>query len=118
MAAQPGQPYFDRDLANHLIGRHVIVGMTYLHHDGSLDRQEQAHRFVVRADEELVAIEVWGTGEMITLPPDLRPFETPAAPGEYRLRSTGEIVVDPDYTVSWTVSAADPGEESGSSDAR
>jgi hypothetical protein len=103
----PDRPRFDRDLANLLVGKHVLVGMTYLHHDGTLDRQEQVHGFVTRADEQSVVIERWGGGDETTLPPDTRPFQ-PAPPGEYRLRSTGEVVVDPDYLASWTVTAPAP----------
>lgn len=41
-------------------------------------------------------------GSAYWLPPDVRPF-TVAARGEYRLRSTGEVVVDPDLTATWVV---------------
>ena len=41
-------------------------------------------------------------GELLTLPPDLRPFQ-PAPAGSYRLRSTGEVVLDPDYLATWTI---------------
>ncbi len=54
------------------------------------------------AVEPLVSI-VRGDGtEPFTLPPVEEAFE-PAPPGEYRLRTTGEVVVDPDFTTSWTV---------------
>ncbi len=42
------------------------------------------------------------SGGHYDLPPDVRTFEE-ARPGEYRLRSTGEIVVDPDFTSTWIV---------------
>jgi hypothetical protein len=32
----------------------------------------------------------------------MRAFQ-PAPPGEYRLKSTGEIVVDPDLLSTWTI---------------
>jgi len=41
-------------------------------------------------------------GGSYQLPPDGSALEE-ARPGSYRLRSTGETVVDPDYTCSWTV---------------
>jgi hypothetical protein len=93
---------FDADLAALLLGAHVLIGITFLRADGEVEGQEQHHGHVVTCDETIVAIEPWGGGELITLPPDLRPFQ-PAPPGEYRLRSTGEVVVDPDFTASWTV---------------
>ena len=41
-------------------------------------------------------------GEVLTLPPNPDAF-TDAKPGIYRLRSTGEEVVDPDLTTVWTI---------------
>jgi len=40
--------------------------------------------------------------EVECLPPDLRAFRK-AEPGEYRLKSSDEVVVDPDYLASWTI---------------
>ena len=41
-------------------------------------------------------------GEIFCLPPNLS--STKIAPlGEYRLRSTGQIVVDPDYLTTWNI---------------
>jgi hypothetical protein len=45
-----------------------------------------------------------GSEEEFTLPPILEAFE-PAEPGEYRLRSTGEVVVDPDVLAKFRISA-------------
>jgi hypothetical protein len=41
-------------------------------------------------------------GSAYNLPPDIRRFEN-ALPGEYRLRSTGEVISDPDFTCTWRV---------------
>jgi hypothetical protein len=40
------------------------------------------------------------------LPPEPDAFDE-AVPGEYRLRSTGEVVVNPAFTTSWTVEAGE-----------
>jgi hypothetical protein len=42
-------------------------------------------------------------GKLYTLPPDTRSIEV-APPGEYRLRATGEVVCNPDYTVTFSIS--------------
>lgn len=97
-----GRPEFNADFAADLIGKHVLIGLTFMTSDGEVESQEQYHGLVVCCDETTVAIEPWGGGDLITLPPDLRPFQQ-APPGEYRLRSTGETVVDPDFTASWTI---------------
>lgn len=60
---------------------------------------------MIEADPgEGIALRLEGAraGETYRLPPDLRAF-APAPPGEYRLRETGEVVVDPDYTTSRTI---------------
>ncbi len=98
-------PQFDNRFAETLIGKHVLVGLTYMRAD-VVASKHQFHGLVVQCDETIIAIEQWGGGDPITLPPDPRSFEA-AAPGEYRLLSTGEVVVDPDYTASWTIHLAD-----------
>jgi hypothetical protein len=97
-----GDGRFSQEFADLLLGKHVLVGVTWVAADGEVESSEQRHGLVVRCDETIVAIEPWGGGELITLPPDLDAFQA-APPGQYRLRSTGEVVVDPDYTASWTV---------------
>jgi hypothetical protein len=98
-----------------LIGKTVLVAITRVDHTGELLSQDQFHGVVVSLDEELVHIRVAGTGEDFTLPPDPRAFFY-AAPGEYTLRATGEMVTDPDITTTWTVTAPGPS-EAGSDDA-
>lgn len=54
--------------------------------------------------EEGVTLRLEGsrTGELFILPPDLRGF-FPARRGSYRLRQSGETVIDPDYTTTWNM---------------
>lgn len=49
-------------------------------------------------------------GEILSLPSDLRAIE-PAPEGEYRLHSTGEVVVNPDFLSTWTVELNDENNE-------
>ena len=63
----------------------------------------QLHGVIESADERKgFAVRVAGTNEIEWLPPDLRAFEA-AEPGEYTLRSTGEVLVDPDLISNWVV---------------
>jgi hypothetical protein len=55
----------------------------------------------VIAVDPLVAIEVDGSDDPFTLPPEPDAFDA-AGPGSYNLRN-GEVVVDPDYLTIWTV---------------
>jgi hypothetical protein len=90
------------------IGKRVLVGLTYLDADGDVEEQVQFHGVIVEGGgpDEGVTLKRADTGEVIALPPGLEPAE----PGEYRLRSTGETVVDPDFVATWTIS---PPEEGG-----
>ena len=86
---------------NEMIGGRILVGVTYLNDDGGVHQQVQ---FVgrVTAVEPLVSIEREGV-ESFTLPPPEPKAYDRAAPGDYTLRGTGEVVNNPDYVTSWTV---------------
>jgi hypothetical protein len=66
----------------------------------------QFHGRVVSASPKDGVTIVDDEGHEHWLPPH-RPSYAPAEPGDYHLRSTGEIVVDPDYVTTWTVRPPD-----------
>jgi hypothetical protein len=83
-----------------MVGARLLVGVTYVDGSGDIEsRYEFAGQ--VLAVSPLVFIERAGQ-EPFTLPPDPEAYSR-AQPGEYSLASTGEVVVDPDYTTVWTV---------------
>ncbi len=90
------------DLAESYIGKHLLVGITYLNGDESVDQRVELHGIVVGIDSKAVTLKLHDTDREFTLPPDLAAIQ-PAQPGEYRLRTTGEVVVDPDLLATWTV---------------
>lgn len=107
--AADGRPPFDKDFAHELIGKIVLVGFTYVDMRGNITSQEQFYGVVTSADARTgLTLELCGSraGETHRLPPDTRAFFR-AEPGEYRLRSSGEIVSDPDYTSTWTIERPD-----------
>jgi hypothetical protein len=92
------------------IGKRVLVGLTYLDHEKTVIKQLQFHGTINRITDEGIFIDrADSTGEF-SLPPDTESLR-PAKPGEYRLRTTGEVVVDPDYTTTWTINAPPPGKD-------
>lgn len=102
---------FDEEYAATLVGKYILVGLTYLDHEGAFIEQRQVHGRIVSADKRdgfLIELHGVRAGEMYRLPPGMRSFEEAAA-GEYRLRSTGEVVVDPDVLCKWIVQDAEPG---------
>ena len=85
-----------------IIGKRVLVGMTYVDNDGEPIEQRQKHGVVVRADDEGVYVRQSGSGEEFWLPPHRASFQE-AEKGEYQLRETREVVVDPDLLATWTI---------------
>jgi hypothetical protein len=105
------QPPWDDDFARRLVGRIVLIGITQEDHRGKVIAQHQMHGKVASASRENgieIALEGVRSGETYRLPPTTAAFR-PASPGEYRLRQTGEVVIDPDYTSVWTVTSPPPG---------
>jgi len=103
--SSPPADAWDDNLAAELPGCLVLVGFTYLHPDGSLNYHKQIFGYVLEADRNRgiqLRLEGQEAGTTYWLPPDTRSFKR-APEGEYRLRSTGEIINDPDYTSGWTV---------------
>ena len=101
---------------NELVGKTVLLGLTFSDPDGNEQARVQRHGVVQAADrEEGIALrfvapgQPWD-GEVYRLPPDLSAFRE-AEPGAYRLRSTGETIMDPDFTAAWVVSRPRPGED-------
>ena len=84
-----------------LIGKVLLIGLTYYTHDNIFIEQRQFWGTVIESNKDTICIKQ-KNGELFRLPPDLRSTK-PAPPGEYRLHSTGEIVIDPDYLSTWTV---------------
>ena len=85
-----------------LLGKYVLVGITRIDHDGTLLEKTECHGTVALVDGDLGIKIRLSDGEELTLPPDPDAFRD-AKPGIYRLRSTGEEVVDPDLTTVWTI---------------
>ncbi|MFL5758654.1 MAG: hypothetical protein ACJ789_02890 [Thermomicrobiales bacterium] len=101
---------FDQERADELVGKTTLVGLTYLNADGTVNEKVQLFGTIVSFDETIVTLRRADNGEDFTLPPALWAFEE-AEPGEYRLHSTGEVVVDPDLISTWTIRAPGNGSD-------
>lgn len=91
-----------------MINKHIIVGITILDHDGTLLEQKQMHGDIIRINtKEGIVIKLHNSDTEYSLPPNLDSIEV-APEGEYRFRSTGEVVVNPDFMTSWTITRPSP----------
>jgi hypothetical protein len=103
---KPDWSKWDPRKAAGLVGSLVLVGITYTRPDGEVRATVEAYGVVVSANEiNGISIEAHGetwNGQTFAMPPSPNAFFR-ASPGEYRLKTTGEVVVDPDYTTTWTI---------------
>lgn len=100
------RPPFDQKLADTYIGKYILVGITYLDHTGKETSQVQMHGVVESATPEGIRIALRGTraGQSWDMPPAPEAIH-PATPGTYKLRSTGEVIENPDLLSTWSLKA-------------
>ena len=97
---------WNQDDADWLVGKYALVGIVHVAADGAtVTAQDQYHGRIESADQEKgfeLACEGEWAGQTMTLPPDLAAFRR-AEPGEYRLKSSADVVIDPDVLASWSI---------------
>jgi hypothetical protein len=86
-----------------LLGRTILVGLTYLNEQGEVDRQEQYFGKIESIDND-GWMNIERDGVSVTRIPCDATAMWLADKGTYRLRSTGEEIVDPDILSTWTIS--------------
>jgi hypothetical protein len=111
MAEEDENLDFDPVRAAALVGKSVLIGLTYLDANGEVEEQIQFFGHITSVDPSIVTIKR-DSGEEFTLPPALEAFED-ARPGEYRLRNTGDVIVDPDLISTWTITSPSTDESNG-----
>ncbi len=98
-----------------IIGKHLLMGITYLDSQGNIQHSLQLHGTVVAAEKrDSIQFKIendplptsvdFPEDGIFALPPDIKALK-PADKGIYTLKSTGEDVVDPDLICSWSVRA-------------
>lgn len=97
-------PDFDQELADTYVGKYILVGVTYFDPSGKEIEHVQMHGIIESASPDGLQIALRGTreGESWIMPPMLEPI-SPAKPGKYKLRSTGEVIEDPELLATWNV---------------
>jgi hypothetical protein len=83
-----------------MLGKTLLVGITYLDSEQRVTRKVQFAGTVVEV-EPLVTIDRGESG-LFTLPPGEDAYFV-ARSGEYRLRETGEVIVNPGFVTTWAV---------------
>ena len=85
-----------------LIGKVILIGVTYVDQQDNLLDRKQWWGVVENASPDVgIRVALKNSSDPCVLPPDLNSVKR-AAPGEYRLKETGEIIKDPDFLTTWT----------------
>ena len=100
------RPVLDQAQVERVVGKEILVGLTYVKHSGELIEQRQIHGRVERINSHEGIVIRLVSGAEFRLPPDLRGLKS-APPGTYSLRSTGEEVINPDFLYTWTITRPD-----------
>ena len=87
--------------ASGLIGKHVLAGITHLDKNAYFVMMKEVHGIVVRANPKEGVVIRRPDGTEYDLPPSLSGYRK-APQGGYTLRSTGEVVANPDYLVNYS----------------
>lgn len=95
-------PEFSKEMAWKVYGKHILAGFSYLDPMGNIIERRQIHGDVIRVNPKEGIVLHLDDGTEYALPPDFCPIRE-AKPGEYRLHSTGEVVLDPDFVATYSV---------------
>lgn len=84
-----------------LMGKVLLIGLSYYSHDGGFIEDKQLYGRVTESSDSCITI-TQADGSQFSIPPDLSAIAE-AAPGDYTLRSTNEVVRNPDYLASYSI---------------
>jgi hypothetical protein len=95
--------WFNPERLPTLVGRTVLLGITILSSGGEELERHQLHGAIRGMESPFGLVVELAGGGLLDLPPTFALLDE-APPGDYRLRSTGEVVVNPDLMSVVTVS--------------
>jgi hypothetical protein len=110
---QWANPQLDEAKAKEYVGKTVLIGITDLDRDGKPTKQRQFFGTITEISvKNGMTVTSKNSSTHLALPPDLSTLR-PAKPGVYRLRTTGEVVTDPDFLTTWEFKEGDPNKATG-----
>ena len=102
---------FNYKKAKAIIGKTIVIGLTYYDHNGGFIEIKQMHGKIRTANnKEGVGVLLenrQNEGELFWLPNDLSAIKK-AEKGIYESKNTGEVVEYPDYISTWEITKPGP----------
>ena len=89
------------------LGKHLLVGLTYLNEDESFDEKMQIHGTIIKVSKNTIVLEQADNSEEFSIPFDEDNLEKGQPEAIYELKSTGEAVEKVDFISSWTIHSPD-----------
>ncbi len=86
-----------------LIGKHLLLGISYLNEHGVPDKTVQEHGTVIACDGGVVEFQPVGATKTIRIPYNPSFYEPAEPDAVYVLRTTGEEIRDVDVVVAFEV---------------
>ena len=84
------------------IDKVILIGINYFNTKNELLEQYQTGGIIDSITKTKINIKREGYNELFVLPNDDRAL-VKAKPGEYRERTTGKIIKNPDFIAQWTI---------------
>lgn len=84
-----------------ILNKIMLIGISYVNESKEIIKQVQfAGKIVEASQEKGIIVKTVQDNRSILLPPDLSAIQQ-ADPGEYKLKSTGEVILNPDLISTW-----------------
>ncbi|TAE55213.1 MAG: hypothetical protein EAZ89_05865 [Bacteroidetes bacterium] len=90
------------DLQAFLSGKRFLIGLTFLDQEEQVLEKYQTHGTVDVLTDEGVFHFIREDGSLFKMPYDPETILKPP-PGDYREHSTGKVIKDPDFIMSWEI---------------
>jgi hypothetical protein len=91
----------DESVASDFVGKVILLGVTYENSLGEVTGQQQWSGTIKTYSNTLgIQIDLDDSDEFCAIPPMAEAISK-APEGEYRLRSTGKVIVNPAYLATW-----------------
>jgi len=91
------------------IGKTIVIGINFFSSEDQLIEQYQTSGVIDKITRMKICIKREDGLNVFTLPNDDRAMKI-AEPGDYRERSTGKVISNPDYIAQWAVNGINESE--------